>query len=172
MICYLITVMFIRAFEMSDWEDVSELFLQPKCRWGTLQMPYQSRDEIKKKLESPSTGMYRLVAVVNQEQKQKVVGLVSLHTFGGRRNHVGELGMLVHDDYQNQRIGSALMESVIDLAEKWLNLKRIELTVYTDNANAIHLYEKYGFVIEGTFRKYAFRSGTYVDAHAMARITE
>jgi len=166
------TVVFIRAFEMSDWEDVVELFLQPKCRWGTLQMPYQSRDEIKKKLESPLIGMYRLVAVLNEEQKQKVVGVVSLHTFRGRRNHVGELGMFVHDDYQNQKIGSALMESVIDLAEKWLNLKRIELTVYTDNANAIHLYEKYGFVMEGTFRKYAFRAGTYIDAYAMARIAE
>ncbi len=80
--------------------------------------------------------------------------------------------MLVHDDYQGQGIGSKLVEAALDLAENWLNLKRIELTVYTDNAPAIHLYEKYSFVIEGTMRKYAFRDGQYVDVYAMAKISK
>jgi len=43
---------------------------------------------------------------------------------------------------------------------------------YTDNAAAIHLYEKFGFVIEGTKRKYAFREDEYVDAHVMARVKD
>lgn len=162
----------IRALEMNDWEDVAELFLAPNCRWRTLQMPYQSRDQIKQKLVNPTPELYRLVAVINEEQKQKVVGMVSLHTYHGRRAHVGGLGMFVHDNYQNQGIGSRLLEALIDLAENWLNLKRLELTVYTDNPSAIHLYEKYGFVIEGTLRKYAFRAGTYVDAYAMAKVSE
>lgn len=80
--------------------------------------------------------------------------------------------MFVHDDYQNRGIGSQLIEAVIDLGENWLNLMRLELTVYTDNPSAIHLYEKYGFVIEGTLRKYALRAGTYVDAYAMAKVSE
>ena len=160
----------IRAFEMADWSDVAELFLAPNCRWGTLQMPYQSRDAIKQKLANPSPGIHSLVAVLNDNQK--VVGMASLHTYQGRRAHVGALGMFVHDDYQHQGIGSQLMSAVIELAEKWLNLKRIELTVYTDNASAIHLYEKYGFVIEGTLRKYAFRDGAYTDAYAMANVSE
>ena len=32
------------------------------------------------------------------------------------------------------------------------------------------LYRKFGFEIEGTHRKYAFRDGAYVDAHTMARV--
>lgn len=64
------------------------------------------------------------------------------------------------------------MEAAIDLAENWLNLKRLELTVYSDNSRAIHFYEKFGFVIEGTLRKYAFRAGAYADAHAMARVRD
>lgn len=160
----------IRAFEMTDWEDVAELFLAPSCWWGTLQMPYQSRAQIKQNLENASPEMHRLVAVVNDEQKQKVVGTISLLTFSGRRTHVGQLSVFVHDDYQNQGIGSKLMEAVIDLAENWLNLKRLELTVNTDNPSAIHLYKKYGFVIEGTLHKNAFRAGTYIDGYAMARV--
>ncbi len=80
--------------------------------------------------------------------------------------------MSVHSDYWNRGVGSALMSAVVDLADNWLNLKRIELEVYTDNAAAIHLYEKFGFVIEGTKRKYAFRDGEYVDAHVMARVRD
>jgi L-phenylalanine/L-methionine N-acetyltransferase len=47
---------------------------------------------------------------------------------------------------------------------------RVELSVYTDNAAGIALYEKFGFEIEGTHHRYAFRKGEYVDAYSMARI--
>jgi len=160
----------IRAFEMADWEDVADLFLAPKCQWGTLQMPYQSRDDIKRKLENPPSGMHRLAAVLQGENK--VVGMIGLIPGSRRRAHTGDIGMFVHDDYQNQGIGSKLMEAAIDLAEGWLNLTRLELTVYVDNRRAIHLYEKYGFVIEGTMRRYALRDGVFVDSHTMARVRD
>lgn len=158
----------IRAFEMSDWEAVAELWLLPNCQLNTLQMPYESRDAIKKKLENPPPRQHSLVATINNSQK--VVGIVDLQVFEGRRSHAGELEMCVHDDYQNQGIGSKLMEAAINLAERWLNLKRLELIVYCDNAAAICLYEKHGFAIEGTLRKYAFRDGVYTDAYLMARL--
>jgi L-phenylalanine/L-methionine N-acetyltransferase len=63
-----------------------------------------------------------------------------------------------------------LMEAALDLADNWLDLTRIELSVYTDNAAGIALYKKFGFEIEGTHRRYAFRNGGYVDSYSMARI--
>jgi putative acetyltransferase len=51
-------------------------------------------------------------------------------------------------------------------------LTRLDLQVYTDNAAAIHLYEKYDFEIEGTLRRFAFRDGKYVDSYMMARVRE
>ena len=107
----------------------------------------------------------------HQNQKSKVVGLISLQPLSDRRSHVGQLGMFVHDDYQNQGIGSQLMAAIIDLAENWLNLKRLELQVNTDNASAIHLYEKFGFEKEGILRKNAFRDGVYIDAYTMAKVS-
>lgn len=160
----------IRAFEMNDWEDVSDLFTMPKCQQGTLQMPYQSRDAIKKKLETPPPDLHRLVAVLGESKK--VVGLVGLHTYDRRRAHVGEFGIFVHDDYQNQGIGAQLLTAMLDLADNWLNLKRIELTVFVDNPGAIRLYEKHGFVIEGTHKDYAFRDGTYIDSYSMGRVRD
>jgi putative acetyltransferase len=47
---------------------------------------------------------------------------------------------------------------------------RLELEVYVDNAPAIRLYEKFGFIIEGTMVQFAFRDGQYVDTYMMARL--
>jgi putative acetyltransferase len=80
------------------------------------------------------------------------------------------VGMTVHDNFQGQGVGTALLAAILDLADNWLGLRRIELHVYTDNAPAIHLYQKFGFEIEGTARHYAFRAGEYADAYAMARL--
>jgi len=165
------TEILIRAFEMSDVDDVNELQSMPKSRRETLQLPYQSHDYTRKKFENISGDRHLLVAVV--KKTQKVVGLIGLSVVTNpRRSHVGQIGMSVHDDYHNQGIGSQMMEAVLDLADNWLNLKRLELEVFVDNKGAIHLYEKYGFGIEGTLRKFAFRDGAYVDTYVMGRVRE
>ena len=78
--------------------------------------------------------------------------------------------MAVHDDWQGKGVGSALMNAALDMADNWLQYTRIELTVYVDNAAALAVYKKFGFEIEGTHKKYAFRNGEYVDSYSMARI--
>jgi ribosomal protein S18 acetylase RimI-like enzyme len=40
------------------------------------------------------------------------------------------------------------------------------------NEIGIALYEKFGFEIEGTHRRYAFRDGEYADAYSMARVRD
>jgi putative acetyltransferase len=78
--------------------------------------------------------------------------------------------MAVRDDWQGQGVGTALMQAAIELADQWLNLTRLELQVFVDNAPAIRLYEKFGFSIEGTLVDFAFRDGQYVDTYMMARL--
>jgi putative acetyltransferase len=78
--------------------------------------------------------------------------------------------MSVHDDFQGRGVGTALMAALIELADNWLGLRRVELEVWTDNVAAIHLYQKFGFEIEGTAHAFAWRAGALVDAHYMARL--
>lgn len=78
--------------------------------------------------------------------------------------------MGVRDDWAGKGVGSALMAAALDLADNWLNLHRIELTVFVDNEAALALYRKFGFVEEGRARDYAFRQGRYVDVFYMARV--
>jgi len=66
--------------------------------------------------------------------------------------------------------GDALMTALIERAERWMQMTRLELEVYVDNAAAVALYRKHGFVEEGRLRSYAFRDGAYVDVYSMARL--
>jgi putative acetyltransferase len=79
--------------------------------------------------------------------------------------------MGVHDAWQGRGAGRALLAAALDMADRWLGLTRVELTVYADNLRAIGLYERFGFVREGLHRDFALRDGAYVDALAMARLT-
>jgi L-phenylalanine/L-methionine N-acetyltransferase len=157
----------IRRSEPDDYRAIHQIFAQPRAIWGTLQIPFPSAETWKKRLAEQPENLLVLVACVDG----RVVGNVGLFVQDRpRRRHAAELGMAVHDEWQGRGVGSALIEAAIELADRWLNLARIELTVYTDNAHAIQLYEKFGFTIEGTLRRFAFRDGYFVDAHAMARL--
>ena len=87
-----------------------------------------------------------------------------------RRRHAAAVGMMIHDAYCGKGVGTALMAAALDLADNWLQITRVELTVFTDNVTAIALYKKFGFEIEGTFKQYAFRDGVLADVYAMARL--
>jgi putative acetyltransferase len=158
----------IRRAEPDDYAAVHEIYSCPRAQAGTLQLPYPSLEVWRQRLAAPGEGTYNLVAVAGA----RVVGQLGLHTFPHRprRWHAGDLGMGVHDDWQGKGVGTALMRAGVELADRWLNLSRLELEVYTDNEPAIRLYERFGFEREGTMRRYAFRDGVYVDAYLMARL--
>jgi putative acetyltransferase len=117
-------------------------------------------------MESPSPGALNLVVT----QDGKIVGNGGLNRLGGRRQHVASIGMGVHDDFTGRGFGRILLGAMVDAADDWLDIKRLELTVYTDNDVAIGLYRKFGFEREGLLRAFGFRSGEYVDAYTMARL--
>ena len=158
----------IRHTEPEDYEALHRIFSGPRAVAGTLQMPLPSAQMWRKRLSERPEGLYSLVACLEGE----VVGSLGLETSPTRWRmcHVGGIGMAVRDDWQGKGVGTALMEAALDLADNWLNLTRIELTVYVDNAAGIALYEKFGFEVEGTHRRFAFKDGAYVDAYSMARL--
>ncbi len=160
----------IRRATADDAAALVRLFSAPRARWGTLQVPYTSEEARRRRLVDPPEGTYPLVAEVDGE----VVGQLTLHSnpTRPRRAHAGALGMAVRDDWHGRGVGTALMAAALDLADNWLNLTRVELEVYTDNAPALRLYKKFGFEIEGTMRRYAYRDGQWVDAYFMARLRD
>lgn len=156
----------IRALEPADIPDLTEAWNQPLAYAGTLQLPYTSMETRQRRSANTPATLTRLVAVI----EGKVIGCLGLERYENRRSHAGQFGMAVHDAYAGRGAGSALLAAAIDLADNWLNLKRLELSAYADNAHAITLYERFGFKREGLHRAYSWRGGAYVDSVSMARL--
>ena len=125
----------VRHSEPDDYREIHRTFSGPRAIAGTLQMPFPRAETWRERLSEPQEGLYSLVACVEGE----VVGSLGLETSPTcwRMRHVGSIGMAVRDDWQGRGIGTALMEAALDLADNWLNLTRIELRVYVDNAAAM-----------------------------------
>nr|WP_037073797.1 GNAT family N-acetyltransferase [Rhizobium sp. PDO1-076] len=156
----------IRAQSPDDANGIAELQSMPGVRAGTLRPPYPRIADIRKHIENQPANTVALVAIL----EGRLVGNAGLTRLPGRRSHVGEIGMAVHDVYQGRGIGRALLGELVANAFDWMDIRRLELTVFTDNVPAIALYESFGFEREGSHRAYALRAGRYVDAYAMARI--
>ena len=96
----------------------------------------------------------------------EVVGTVSLNGLPRRMSHRAELGITVLMSEWGKGLGSRLMETVIDFAEK-SGIEIIELAVRSDNERAIRLYKKHGFESIGVYKSYFKIDEKYVDFKLM-----
>ncbi len=157
----------VRAMVAEDLERLTAIFSQRQVSAMTMQVPYTTAAE-----RAARFGLSEHLRMLVAEVDGIVVGNGGLTLLTRRRAHVGTVGMAVDQAYQGQGIGTALMAALIDLADNWYNLRRVELEVYTDNEPGIRLYKRFGFVIEGTHRAYAYRDGAWADAYSMARLRD
>lgn len=157
----------VRAVEPTYASDLHEIMSQPRVIWGTMASPYVSLAQRQKNLSETPAAALRLAATVDR----RVVGILGLDRNGvARLSHTATLSIAVHDDHAGRGVGSALMAAMVDVADKWWNVVRLELEVYVDNLRAITLYERFGFEREGLLRARGWRDGQYVDCLAMGRL--
>lgn len=157
----------VRPLRPGDIPALNGMFRDPLVARTTLQMPSLEMSKTAERYKSHSPNIYRLVAVADEQ----AIGMISLHgSPNPRLAHAAGLGMMVHPDYWGRGVGTALMAKILDVADNWLNLKRVDLDVNMDNQPAINLYEKFGFVIEGQKQYHAYGSGRWAHSYFMARI--
>jgi RimJ/RimL family protein N-acetyltransferase len=63
--------------------------------------------------------------------------------------------------------GTETLGLILDYAFNTLNLNRIQLVVAVENIAAVKVYQKAGFIIEGTLREAMFHQGKYCDFYIM-----
>jgi L-phenylalanine/L-methionine N-acetyltransferase len=138
---------------------------------GLLQLPHATEAMWRKRIEEMPVGPATAELFIVAERGGVVVGNAGVQPLTHiRRRHAAGIGIAVAKQAQGQGVGSALMAELIDWADNWAQLLRLELTVFIDNEAAIALYKKFGFVHEGAHRAYALRDGVFADVHAMARL--
>ena len=158
----------IRPMELGDTAGFNALRRMPGVFENTTGLPSCRTADSEAFIAGLGPDDHNFVAVLDDGT---VIGAAGLTVFSNpRMRHVGSVGLYVHTDYQNQGVGTALMKVLLELADNWLMLVRVELEVFADNERAIHLYEKFGFEKEGLMRMSVVRDGQYQDNYKMARL--
>lgn len=163
----------VRKASVEDAESFARIMADPGVYPQLLQLPYGDAALWRQRLaEMLAPGRGDQLLVVTEGGDGPVLGAAGLHASGTspRRRHAMGLGIHVLPSWHGRGVGSLLMTSLCELADRWLGLLRLELEVYADNHPAQRLYRRFGFEQEGMHRAFALRDGRFVDALSMARL--
>lgn len=111
-----------------------------------------------------------IVAEVDGE----IVGSADLHNGERRRiQHVATVGITVLKEFRSLSVGKALMDTLIKWASKHPVIEKIGLGVFSNNAGAINLYKKLGFIEEGRkVKEIKINPDSYVDSILMNKFVK
>ncbi|MEM3700416.1 MAG: GNAT family N-acetyltransferase [Candidatus Bathyarchaeia archaeon] len=157
----------IRKFQIEDKEKLVEMYeslSEDAVRWG---LPPYNRERLERGWLS---NLQNLIAIVAFHE-DKIVGHAQIFKFPHpRRKGTGDLLIYLHQDFHNVGLGTVMLAKLIELAKKE-GMHRIGLDVIADNKPAIHLYQKFGFKIEGVKKEAYFGGdGKYHDELVMGLI--
>jgi RimJ/RimL family protein N-acetyltransferase len=87
------------------------------------------------------------------------------------QSRVAEIGLHTGvKQYWNKGFGTRITDLICKHGFETLNLNRIWLRVFETNQQAIRVYEKVGFSVEGRYREGQFLDGRYVDVMIMSML--
>ncbi len=157
----------IRPVDRADLAGLHRWWRHPTHLAGADDWPSLSRAELSRRLEEPSAGEYRLVAVMDD----RVVGLGGL-TVGAspRRAQTARLALHLDPTRQGRGIGHALLAALVDLADNWFNLARLEIALPADRPDGIRRAAGLGFNLALVQRQARFGAGRWQDEVILYRL--
>lgn len=103
-------------------------------------------------------------------ETEELIGVVQLFDIDSVHRSC-ELSIRIGDAHNRGKgLGAAAMVLTLDFAFLDLNLNRVQLIAFSDNAAAIATYKKVGFQVEGQMRCAFFIHGEWKDAYLMAAL--
>lgn len=111
--------------------------------------------------------------VLDQTERRFVIekdgvfaGVVELMEINTIHRHA-EIQIIIDKKFQGHGLAQAGMRAGIEYGFNVLNLHKIYLYVDVENAAAVHIYKKIGFVEEGCLKDHFFAEGQYHDSYMM-----
>jgi len=90
----------------------------------------------------------RRLAVVAEDEAAGCAGVVALASFSAVDETTAEVAVVVQDDWQRQGVGTALVSTILDAAEK-RGFDRFVATIAADNAIIRRLLDRCGRIVAG-----------------------
>lgn len=149
---------------LNDWDTTRTLALRAPMsgpmeeRWFDRMLESQGRD-----------GYFFVACLCEDDRVIGNTGLFDLDLFNGSAG----LGITVGKAADRGKgYGTEMLRALLRFAFGQLRLERVWLDVYAGNDNARRVYEKVGFVHEGTLRRAALRDNRWLDIDRMAILAD
>jgi RimJ/RimL family protein N-acetyltransferase len=115
------------------------------------------------------SGYFFVACLLEDDRPIGTTGLMELDL----RNGSAGLGISVGAPEDRGRgFGTDMLRALLGFGFGMLRLERVWLDVYATNPGARRVYDRVGFVHEGTLRRAIFREGQHVDIDRMAILAE
>jgi RimJ/RimL family protein N-acetyltransferase len=124
----------------------------------------QTEAQIAQWIDEENKGTDNYLFGIRTIDEKSLVGYIELERVD-LSNGNAWLAIAISPNYWRKGYGVEAFHMVLHYAFSELCLHRIQLTVFSYNTNAIQLYEKVGFIHEGTYREYIQRDGERHDMH-------
>lgn len=158
----------LRAMERSDLAAIARWRSAPEAYdWFYEYLPIaeeQQRLWYEKQLGNPTEINWVVADTANTP-----IGTVSLYQID-LRNRKADWGRLVIGDaaWRGQGIGKEIEVLALQYAFEHLNLHKLCCEVLADNASALALHQKFGFLQEGLLKEHIFKRGGWQDVVLLA----
>ena len=146
----------IRPLQLREEEPIRELYahLSPRSRYMRFFSVMPSLPDSLVRQLAFVDGCHR-VAFIAEEDAAGRTEPVALASFGAIDETTVELGLVVRDEWQNQRLGTALAVRVLDAAEA-CGFHRFVASIHTHNVAIRRLLYRVGIVVSSTFESGVF----------------
>ncbi|MET9494663.1 GNAT family protein [Streptomyces sp. NPDC006552] len=113
----------------------------------------------------------RLDLAVTDRASGELVGEVVLNEWEPRHRRC-TFRTLIGPRGRGRGLGTEAVRLVVGYGFEVLGMHRVQLAAYADNARALRVYEKAGFVVEGVRRQVELRDGIWRDEVLMAVLAD
>jgi RimJ/RimL family protein N-acetyltransferase len=155
----------LRAVELTD---ATERYLgwinNPEVTKGLVTGTYPSSlVQLTNYIESAVSDRSKIMLAICDNQTGLHIGNVKLDQIDAVAR-TAEFGLMIGDQaFWGTGIGTEVSRLVLHYAFEQLNLRKVSLSVFSNNPGAIRLYQKVGFTVEGRLKDHVFADNAYHD---------
>ena len=158
---------YLRAFQPGDEEMIARIENHPDPRL-TLFYAFPTTTEYQfektqKQLADKNNIVFTICCIEN-DQPIGQTALLRIDWVG--RMAVFYIGIADKENW-SKGYGSETLAVVLEYAFNTVNINRVQLVVAVENTAAVKVYQKSGFLIEGTLREAMYHQGRYCDFYIM-----
>ena len=131
-----------------------------------------SKLDIENWIVSHNKNQNEIIFLIENMECNEVIGHVGLYNIDFRIRKAEFAILIAGEKNQGKGYGTICTKFMVDYAFNELNIRKITLSLLSDNIPALSLYKKCGFVQEGLLKNEQFKNGKYHDIVLMALFNE